>query len=149
MREGLPLHPALVHFPVAATVLAAGALLAGAARSGSARAPWLDRATFLLATAVLSTPAAIASGRAWSGTLRLWSGFSLLPPLDAEDGLLRRHVLGAVLTLVLAFVALILALASRSGRASLWPVVFVSAAAAAAACLTAHVGGTMAFGIHT
>jgi uncharacterized membrane protein len=149
LQESLPLHPALVHFPVAATVLAAGALLACATRSGSERAPWLDRATFLLATAVLSTPAAMASGRLWSGTLHLWTGSSLLPPLDVEDGLLRRHVLGAALTLVLAFVGFILALATRSGRAPLWPVVLVAFAAAALACLTAHVGGAMAFGTHT
>ena len=149
MLEDLPLHPALVHFPVAATVLAAAALLAGAARSGSARAPWLDRATFLLGTAVLSTPAAIASGRLWSGTLHLWTGPALLPPAAVEDGLLLRHVLGAASTLVLAFLGLVLALASRSGRAPFWSVVLVACAAASAACLTAHVGGSMAFGTHT
>lgn len=149
MPEVLPLHPALVHFPVAATVLAAGALLAGAARSASARAAWLDRATFLLAIAVLSTPVAIASGRQWSGALHQWTGSSLLPPVDVEDGLLLRHVLGAALTFVFAFAGLILALASRSGRAPFWSVALVACSAAAAAGLTAHIGGSMVFGSHT
>ena len=148
MRDALPLHPALIHFPVAATVLAAGAAIAGVLRPGERR-EWLDRTTLLLASAVAATPAAMISGRAWSRSLGLWATAAWLPPGDVEDGLLRRHVLAAVLTMALASCALLLSFFARRGRLPLWPVVLVVSASAAAACLTAHVGGGMVFGTHT
>jgi uncharacterized membrane protein len=148
MPDALPLHPALVHFPVAATVLAAGAALAAAVRPRTELREWLDRTSFLLGSAVASTPAAIVSGRAWSRSLGLWAAPSWLPPAAVEDGLLRRHVLAAVLTMALASCALLLSLFARRGRLPLWPVVLVVSSSAAAACLTAHVGGGMVFGTH-
>jgi len=144
---GLPLHPAVIHFPIVTTMLALAACLVCFLKPSLRRKEWLDRATLLAFIAVLSTPLAIISGRAWSRSLGLWREASWFPASDVEGGLLRRHVEGALLTMALSSVALLLALASRRQRAPLWALILVVAAAAIAAVMTAHVGGRMVFGV--
>ena len=143
---GLPLHPAVIHFPIVATMFALGACLGCLLTPRLQRKEWLDRATLLSFIAVLSTPVAIVSGRAWSRSLGLWSEASWLPAAGVEGGLLRRHVEAALLTMALSSLALLLALASRRQRAPLWVLILVVAASAIAAVMTAHVGGQMVFG---
>lgn len=70
---GVPLHPALVHFPVAGSVFAALALGVGLSRSGLDRAVWRDGASLLLAAALLGQIAAAVSGHFWA------DGLGLLP----------------------------------------------------------------------
>jgi uncharacterized membrane protein len=146
---GLPVHPALVHLPVASTLLAAASAFVGLARGRARQTEWMDRTTSLLFVAVVTTPAALLSGRVWSRSLGLWTGSSWLPPADAEEGLLRRHVLAAVVTMALAFWGLLLALAARRGHIAYWPLILIVSATAVAAGFTAHVGGAMVFGAHT
>jgi uncharacterized membrane protein len=144
---GVPVHPAVIHLPIAATLLAAGAVVLG--RLTKAQKEWLDRATLLLFVAVVTTPVAMLSGRSWSRSLGLWTGSSWLPAADVEEGLLRRHVLGAAVTMALAAVALLVALAARRGRVPYWALILVVSACAIAAGITGHIGGDMAFGTHT
>ena len=144
--SALPLHPAVNHFPVVASLLASGCVLLGALRPLPERREWLLRALLLLGVATAALPVVIGSGRAWSSAQGLWPPGLALPPGHALNGLLRWHVLGAAVSALLTLAGLGLALAFRRGRIALWPVLLVVLAAALATGLTARVGGEMAFG---
>ena len=144
--SALPLHPAVNHFPVVASLLASGCVLLGALRPLSERREWLLRALLLLGVAAVALPVVLLSGRAWSAAQGLWPQGAALPPRHALNGLLRWHVLGAAVSALLILLGLGLALAFRRGRIALWPVLLVVVAAALATGLTARMGGQMAFG---
>ena len=145
LMSALHLHPALNHFPVVATLLAAGAALLGVLRPRE-RSEWLLRALLLLGVAVAALPVVLWSGRAWAAAQGLWPRGAWLPPRQPLAGLLRWHLLGAGISTLLAGLGLALALAWRRGRAGLWPVVLVAVAAALATGITARIGGQIAFG---
>jgi uncharacterized membrane protein len=144
--SGLPLHPAVNHFPVVANLLAASCLALAAARPRRERSEWVLRALLLLGVAVLSIPVAAWSGRLWSVDMGLWPRHVPLPPRQALNGLLVIHVLGAATSAGLTVLGLVLTFALRRGRIALWPVLLVVASAAAATGATARVGGQMAYG---
>jgi uncharacterized membrane protein len=144
--SALPLHPAVNHFPVVASLLASGCVLLGACRPLPERREWLLRALLLLVVAAAALPLVLGSGRAWSAAQGLWPPGQALPPRRALNGLLRWHVLGAALATLLTLSGLGLALAWRRGRSALWPVLLVVLAAALATGATARLGGQMAFG---
>jgi uncharacterized membrane protein len=144
--SALPLHPAVNHFPVVASLLASGCVLLGALRPLPERREWLLRALLLLGVAAAALPVVIGSGRAWSSAQGLWPPGLALPPGHALNGLLRWHVLGAAVSALLTLAGLGLALAFRRGRIALWPVLLVVLAAALATGVTARLGGQMAFG---
>jgi uncharacterized membrane protein len=143
--SALPLHPAVNHFPVVTSLLAACCLLLAALRPRQ-RGEWVLRGLLLLGVALAALPVVIASGRSWSVDQGLWPRSVPLPPAHALNGLLRWHVLGALIATGLLVLGLVLALAFRRGRIRLWPVVLVVLAAALATGATARVGGQMAFG---
>ena len=143
--SALPLHPAVNHFPVVASLLAVCCLGLGL-RSPGQRAEWALRAQLLLAVAVLALPVVLGSGRLWSVDMGLWPWRVALPPSRALNGMLGLHVLGAALSAGLLALGLVLTWLFRRGRIGLWPVLLVALAAALATGITARVGGQMAFG---
>lgn len=144
--SALPIHPAVNHFPVVTSLLAAGCMALAAFRPRQERGEWLLRAMLLLGVAALALPVVAWSGRVWSLSMGLWPRGVWLPPRRALDGLLVLHVLGAAVSAALTALGLVLAFALRKGRVPLWTVVLVMAAAALATGVTARVGGQMAFG---
>lgn len=144
--SALPIHPAVNHFPVVTSLLAACCLGLGALRSPEERGEWLLRAVLLLCVALLALPVVIWSGRIWSVDMGLWPWRVPLPPRRALNGMLRLHVLGAAVSAGLLALGLALGLASRRGRIGLWPVILIVLAAAMATGVTARLGGQMAFG---
>jgi uncharacterized membrane protein len=143
--SALPLHPAVNHFPVVTSLLAACCMLLAALRPRQ-RSEWVLRGLLLLGVALAALPVVMGSGRSWSAAQGLWPRSVALPPARALNGLLRWHVLGAGVSAVLVALGLVLALAFRRGRLALWPVLLVVLAAALATGITARVGGQMAFG---
>jgi len=141
--SALPFHPVVNAFPVVTTVLAAGCVLAGAARPGEAGREWLRRALLLLLVALLAMPAVAWSGRAWAASAGLWPKGLALPPAKAQ--LLRGHVAGATLSLLLMALAALLVSARIRGRGGRWLVLAVVLACALSTGLTAHLGGKLAF----
>jgi len=144
--SALPIHPAVNHFPVVTSLLAAGCMLLAALRPRQERPEWALRALLLLCVAVLALPVVAWSGRIWGASQGLWPHAAWLPPRRALNGLLVLHVLGAAVSSALTVLGLVLVIALRRGRVALWPVLLVVAAAALATGATARVGGQMAYG---
>ena len=149
---GAPLHPALAHFPVAATVFAALALLAAAARPRESRAPWVSGAALLLGSALASGLAAAVAGHAWADSLGLLPAGEWVPPAAARAGVLRRHALlgaGSLLAASLAPAAGLRALATLAAhapRSSLAASLAAALLSALLALAAGHDGGRMAHG---
>ena len=140
---GVPLHPALSHFPIAAAVFAAGALLVANLRGKTPAAAWRNAAVVLLLVAVVAIPFSVFTGREWAGSLALMPDGTWLPPAAAAGGVLRRHVLAVLGASVALLAALPLAVIARHPKRSPLPA-FVAAAVAAALLLVAgHMGGKM------
>jgi uncharacterized membrane protein len=115
-------HPAIVHFPIAALVLAAGARVA-------ARERLADAVRLLLVVAVLGAIFAVGAG-------------TLLASAETVSGYGTHQTLGW-LTLALAVTALWVS-RFAPGRSQLLTVLLVIAAVAVAA--TGHTGGALVFG---
>ena len=144
--SALPIHPAVNHFPVVTSLLAACCMALGALRPQRERGEWAQRGLLLLCVAVLALPVVAWSGRIWSAGMGLWPWGRWLPPRRALNGKLVLHVLGAAASTLLTLAGLALAFAHRRGRVGIWPVLLVVAAAALATGATARLGGQMAFG---
>ncbi len=146
MGPSLPLHPAVIHFPIAAAFFAAGALFLGLVLP-RARAASLAAAALLLGVAVLGGVAGSVTGWLWADELAyLAGGWGPIPGPKAVEGLARRHALLAGGFLLAATVALALVLLSRRrGEPRNLTVVALLAAllAAGLAGATGHMGGTM------
>jgi uncharacterized membrane protein len=139
----LPLHPAVVHFPVAGTFFAAGAL-AIAQWKPAHRAAALAGAALLLAAAVAGGLAAAFTGWRWADELAyLAGGFGPIPGPRAVEGLARRHALLALAAVAAAALALGLALLARRRDGSVLPALLAALLACALMAATGHVGGTM------
>ncbi len=140
---GVPLHPAVSHFPVAAAAFAALALLAAATRPPRDRGPWHAGAALLLGAALVSGALSVLSGRAWADSLGLLPGAAWIPPASARGGILRQHVLLATGGLLLAALAALSLALRRAPRAAATVLALLSAALLLAA---GHAGGRMAHG---
>ncbi|MEO6324268.1 MAG: hypothetical protein ABIT01_00445 [Thermoanaerobaculia bacterium] len=138
---GVPLHPALSHLPIAATLLAAAALAAARFRAEAERPGWARGARLLILVALAAAPFSIGTGRAWADSLGLLPGGEWLPSAAARNGLLRRHVLSAAAATVLLALALLPLRRSRLRLALL-----LAFLAAVAMALAGHFGGAM---VHT
>ena len=143
MHPSLPLHPVVVHFPIAAAFFAAGALALGLLRPG-ARPPLLAGAAILLSVAVVGGIAAILSGWLWADQLAyLAGGWGPLPGPGAVEGLARAHALLAFAFVAAATLAFLLVLRARRSNASPLLALLAALLACGLVAATGHVGGTM------
>jgi uncharacterized membrane protein len=142
---GLPLHPLIVHFPIAGAFFAAATLALAVARP-RARFASATAAALLLSAAVAGGIAALATGWQWADQLAyLPGGWGPIPGPQAIEGLARRHALLAFAFVAADAIALALVLASR--RRNRPPVLALLAAVLACGLVAAagHAGGTMVY----
>jgi uncharacterized membrane protein len=143
MTPSLPIHPVLVHFPIAAAFFAAGALALGLLRPG-ARPAFLGGAALLLSVAVVGGVAATVSGWLWADQLAyLAGGWGPVPGPKAVEGLARDHALLAFGSIAAATVALGLVLHARRRNASPLLALLATLLACGLVAATGHLGGTM------
>lgn len=139
----LPLHPAVIHFPVAGAFFAAGALALGLWKPVHRAAALAGAALLLLAT-VAGGLAALVTGWRWADQLAyLAGGWGPIPGPKAVEGLAQRHALLALAAVAAAALALGLALAARRREGSLLPALLAALLSCALMAATGHVGGTM------
>lgn len=139
----VPIHPALVHFPVAGVFFAAGALALGLFRPAQ-RAAALAGAALLLGAAVAGGLAAALTGWRWADELAyLAGGWGPLPGPKAVEGLALRHALLGLAAVAAAALALGLTLLARRREGSPAPALLAALLACALMAATGHVGGTM------
>ena len=139
----LPIHPAVVHFPVAGAFFAAGALALGLWKPDR-KAPALAGAALLLGATVAGGLAALLTGWRWADALAyLAGGWGPIPGPKAVEGLARKHALLALAAVAAAALALGLALLARKGDGSLLPAFLATLLACALMAATGHIGGTM------
>jgi len=112
---GLPLHPAVVHFPLAGSVFAALLLAIGLRDHGKGLA-YLNAAIPVLVVTLLSVPLAIWTGHAWAEASGLLPDGGWLPAASVLKGFLRRHVLLASAGSACLLITLPLAIAARNRR---------------------------------
>ena len=143
MNPALPVHPVIVHFPIAAAFFAVGALALGLLRPG-ARPAFLAGAALLLSVAVAGGVAATVSGWLWADQLAyLAGGWGPLPGPKAVEGLARDHALLAFGFVAAATVALVLVLRARRTKSSPLLALLVALLACGLVAATGHLGGTM------
>ena len=139
----LPLHPAVIHFPVAGSFFAAGALALGLWKPAH-RPAALSGAALLLAATVAAGLAALVTGWRWADQLAyLAGGWGPLPGPKAVEGLAQRHALLAFAAVAAAAVALGLVLLARRREGSPLPALLAALLSSALMTATGHVGGTM------
>ena len=139
----LPIHPSLVHFPIAGAFFAAAALALATLRSRD-RAPALTASILLLSATIAGALAAAVTGWLWADKLAyLAGGWGPIPGPKADEGLARRHALLAAAFLTAAVAALVLALRARRTGGSPVPALLAALLAAALVAATGHLGGTM------
>lgn len=143
MNPSLPLHPAVIHFPIAAAFFAAGALALAHFRPG-ARAASLSAAALLLSVAVAGGLAAFVTGWRWADELAyLAGGIGPIPGPKAVEGLAQRHALLGLASVGTAAVALALVLRARRREAPPTLALLAALLASALVGATGHLGGTM------
>ena len=139
----VPIHPAVIHFPVAGAFFAAAALALGLWKPAH-RAAALAGAALLLAAAVAGGLTALVTGWLWADQLAyLAGGFGPIPGPKAVEGLARRHALLALAAVVAAALALVLALRARRRDGPVLPALLAALLASALMAATGHAGGTM------
>ena len=141
--NGLPIHPSLVHFPIAGAFFAAAALALATFRPED-RAPALTASVLLLSATVSGALAAALTGWLWADKLAyLAGGWGPIPGPKAVEGLARKHALLALTFLAAAVTALVLALRARRKGGSTVPALLAALLACALVAATGHIGGTM------
>ncbi len=139
----LPIHPSLVHFPIAGAFFSVAALAIATLRRAD-RGPALTASVLLLAATVAGALAAAVTGWLWADKLAyLAGGWGPIPGPVAVMGLARKHALLALAFLVAAVAALVLALRARRRQGSPVPALLAALLAAALVAVTGHIGGTM------
>jgi uncharacterized membrane protein len=140
---GVPMHPAVVHFPIAAAVFAVAAL-AGAVLQRSKRTAWLDGAALILAAGVLAAPLAAFTGRQLADAQGyLGAAGALLPQAGVFGGLPRLHAILALAGSAALLAALALTLVARKRSGAPVPALLAAFVAAALIGSAGHIGGTM------
>jgi uncharacterized membrane protein len=141
--NGLPIHPSLVHFPIAGAFFAAAALALATLRPAD-RAPALTASVLLLSATVAGALVAAFTGWLWADKLAyLAGGWGPIPGPKAVEGLARTHALLALTFFAAAVAALVLALRARRRGGSPVPALLTALLACALVAATGHVGGTM------
>lgn len=139
----VPIHPAVVHFPVAGVFFAAGGLVLALLRPAQ-RSAALAGSALLLGAAVAGGLAAALTGWRWADELAyLAGGFGPVPGPQAVEGLAQRHALLGFAAVAAAALGLGLALLARRRGASPLPALLATLLACALMAATGHVGGTM------
>jgi uncharacterized membrane protein len=139
----LPLHPVVVHFPVAGVFFAAGALALGLWKPAH-RPAALAGAALLLGASIAGGLAAAVTGWQWADQLAyLAGGWGPLPGPKAVEGLAQRHALLALASVAAAALAFALTLVARKPDRSLLPALLAALLTSALMGATGHVGGTM------
>lgn len=139
----LPLHPAVIHFPVAGSFFAAGALALGLWKPAH-RPAALAGAALLLAATVAAGLAALITGWHWADQLAyLAGGWGPIPGPKAVEGLAQRHALLALGAVAAVALALVLALFARKRGGSPLPALLAALLSCALMVATGHAGGTM------
>jgi uncharacterized membrane protein len=142
---GVPLHPALAHFPIAAALFAAGALAVAVARPASRGTAWRSGGAALALVALVAAVPSILTGHAWADALGRLPPSSWLPSAAVSGGVLRRHALLALGSAAALVLAVPLAVAARHPQRSATPAFLASALAALLLLATGHQGGSMVF----
>jgi len=143
MSPSLPIHPAIIHFPIAAAFFAAGALALGVVRPRD-RAASMTAAALLLGVAVVGGVAALVTGWLWADQLAyLAGGWGPLPGPKAVEGLARTHALLAYGFVATAAVALALVLRDRRRDQPQWLALLAALVACGLVAAAGHLGGTM------
>jgi uncharacterized membrane protein len=141
--SGLPIHPSLVHFPIAGAFFAAAALALAWFRPKERDAA-LGAAVLLLAAAAAGGVAAAFTGWLWADKLAyLAGGWGPIPGSKAVEGLAQKHALLALTFLAAVVSALALALRARRRGLSPGPALLATLLACALVAATGHLGGTM------
>jgi uncharacterized membrane protein len=139
----LPLHPVVVHFPVAGVFFAAGALALGLWKPAH-RPAALAGAALLLGASIAGGLAAAVTGWRWADQLAyLAGGWGPIPGPKAVEGLAQRHALLALSAVAAAALAFALTLAARKRERALLPALLAALLTCALMGATGHVGGTM------
>ena len=143
MPPPLPLHPAIIHFPIAGTFFAVAALVLALVRPG-ARSASVTAAALLLAAALTGGIAAAVTGYLWADQLAYLSGgWGPIPGPKAVEGLAQKHALLAVAFLVAAASALALVLSARRRDRPTVLALLVTLVACGLVAATGYLGGTM------
>jgi uncharacterized membrane protein len=138
---GVPLHPLLAHFPIAAAVFAAMAFLVAVLRPEEGA--WRNGGTLLLAVALLLVPLMVLTGRAWGLGLGMLREGAWLPDASVEGGVFRSHVLLGTAGGLAALAAFPIAWRGRDPRGSALTAFVASATVAALLLAAGHQGGRM------
>ena len=143
VSPSLPIHPVIIHFPIAASFFAAGALALGVVRPRD-RAASMTAAAFLLGIAVVGGVAALVTGWLWADQLAyLAGGWGPLPGPKAVEGLARKHAFLAFAFVAAAAVALALVLRARRRDQPPWLALLAAIVACGLVAAAGHLGGTM------
>jgi uncharacterized membrane protein len=130
---GLPLHPSLIHFPIALGVVGAMAAVVYL----FLRKEWLRWfAPVLLTIALLGAVAAYFSGQ---------SAEDAAEDLMVPKAAIEEHEESAIWAMGLIGLAALLSWATHARRRGEWVSAIVAAVAAAAVLRTGHLGGTLVF----
>jgi uncharacterized membrane protein len=130
---GLPLHPAINHFPIALAVVGALAAIAYL----FVRREWLRWfAPILLTIALLGAVAAYFSGQ---------SAEDAAEDLNVPKPAIEEHEESAIWAMGLIGLAALLSWATHARRRGEWVSAVIAAAAAAAVLRTGHLGGVLVF----
>jgi len=142
---GVPLHPALAHFPIAAALFAAGALAVAAMRPGPRGAAWRGAGAALALVALVAAVPSILTGHAWADALGRLPASGWLPSAAVSGGVLRRHALLALASAATLLAAVPLAVAARHPQRSPTAALLAAVLAALLLLATGHQGGSMVF----
>ena len=139
----MPLHPAVVHFAVAAPFFAAFALALAVLRPGT-RSAALPAAVLLLVATVGAGLVGAFTGWLWAdGLAYLAGGWGPLPGPEAAAGFARRHALLGLGSLAAAALALGLALRARRRDTPPGLALLATLLACTLVAAAGHAGGTM------
>ncbi len=139
-----PLHPAVIHFPIACSILAFFCLVA---KRFWPKEKWSEAAAILWALTFLSAVAAFFSGHALALQFGIVPQLSWIPPASALHGQLQEHALWGSASLLLALFVGIAAWKILNREP--WPDginLGLGLVLAVAFAVTGHEGGEMVYG---
>lgn len=143
MIDGVPLHSALVHFPIAAAVFGLVAIALATVVPASRRAAFLSGGALLLLGGALLGIGAAFSGRAWAEASGLLPGGGWIPPGTLRDGLARRHALLGLAGCLVSALGAAAAFRAPGGRGRASVALALALAASGLLLVAGHFGGVL------